>query len=108
MKKFALIAVTALTLTGCTTADLMQIDGGRYFQILQVLDNGFLANRCTESTSSGRCYGPVVYMPKSADDMPYDEKVIHLDNPQIIDTFTYTTVKEKQKTVPIVVNKPRQ
>ena len=109
MKKLLLMAMISTVLAGCSTADFMKIDGARYFQIFQVLDSGgFLARRCTKSTSDGRCYGPVVYMPKSVDDMPYDEKVLHLGNPKIIDTYTYTTRKNELKTIPVIVDAPRQ
>lgn len=108
MKKVIFATTVALGLSGCTTADLMELDGDRYFEILQVFSDGsFLAERCTQHTSSGECYGPAVFMPRGTDPMPYDDKIIHLDNPQVVDTYTYTNMKDQVKTVPVIVNKPR-
>ena len=109
MKKLLLAAIIGVTLTGCTTGEILKMDGKRNFRILQVLEDGsFLTLDCTEATDAGACYGDAALMPKGTDPMPYDNKVIHLDNPQIVDTFTYTNSKGQTKTVPVIVNKPRK
>ena len=107
-KTLALLVGAGILTTGCTTADLMMIDGDRYFQVFQVVDEGILARRCTNTIGDDYCSGMFVFMPKGVEEMPYDKKIFHLDNPQIVDTYTYTTVKGVQKTVPVIVNKPRQ
>lgn len=43
MKLLSLLFGIALTLTGCTTADLIAFDGSRYFKVFQVIDEGALA-----------------------------------------------------------------
>lgn len=47
----------------------------------------------------------VVFLPTSVDPQMYDEKLIHLKSPQIIDTYTYETRNSSIKTVPVVVDK---
>ena len=107
MKKWLLGATVAtVMMTGCSTTDLMKIDGDRYFTVFQVLDDGgFLARRCTKMIGEDFCAGPVVYMPKGIDSMPYDEKVIHLKNPKVVDTYSYTNKNGDIKTVPVIVDK---
>ena len=108
MKKVILAIAICSALTGCTTGEILKMDGKRNFRIIQVLDSGdFLTMDCTKATDDGGCYGNVALMPKGADPMPYNDKIIHLDNPQIVDTFTYINAKEQQRTVPVIVNKPR-
>lgn len=106
MKKLCVASIVCSSLLiGCSTTDLMEMDGNRYFQVLQVLNDGsFLAFRCTKMIGD-RCSGPIVKMPSGTDPMPYDEKVIHLNNPQMVDTYTYTTRNEVVKTVPVIVDK---
>lgn len=106
MRKLFLPVLLASTfLVGCAGTELMELDGNRYFKVLQVLENGsMLANRCTSVVGSS-CYGDVVLLDKSVDEMPYDEKIIHLQNPQIIKTYSYTTVKDVRKTVPVIIDK---
>ena len=82
MKKILLAAIIAATLSGCSTTDLMRIDGRRYFQILQVLeDKSFLATSCKKFIPPDMCTGTRVFMPAGTDPMPYNDKIIHLKNP---------------------------
>ena len=109
MKKLLLTAIAGIALTGCTTGEILKMDGKRNFRIIQVLNSGdFLTMDCTKATDDGACYGNVALMPKGADPMPYNDKIIHLDNPQIVDTFTYINTKEQQKTVPVIIDKPKK
>lgn len=109
MKKLLLAAIIGTTLTGCTTGEILMMDGKRNFRIIQVLDNGnFLTMDCTKATDDGGCYGNVALMLKGSDPMPYNDKIIHLDNPQIVDTFTYINSKEQQRTVPVIIDKPKK
>lgn len=104
MKLLSLLLGVTLVLTGCTTADLIAIDGSRHFQVLQVIDGGALALRCDESSGTS-CYGMTVFIPDSVDAAMYDEKIIFMQNPTVIDRFSYTTVKDTQKTVPVIIDK---
>ena len=106
MKKLCIASILCSSLLiGCSTAELMQMDGERYFKVLQVFPDGsFLAFRCTEMIGDS-CSGPVVKMPNGTDPMPYDEKVIHLNNPQMVDTYTYINRNDVVKTVPVIVDK---
>lgn len=109
MKKLLLAAmIGSALLTGCAGTELMELDGNRYFKVFQVLNDGsMLASRCT-SVIGDTCLGDTVLLDKSVDEMPYDDKIIHVQNPQITKTFTYTTVKGSQKTVPVIVDIPRK
>jgi len=107
MKKLScslLFASIILSATGCSTSDLLSIDGNRYFQVFQVIDGGALAYKC-DRASGTTCLGMVVFLPTSVDPQMYDEKLIHLKSPQIIDTYTYETRNSSIKTVPVVVDK---
>lgn len=103
MKSLSLLLGMVLTLTGCTTADILAIDGSRHFQVLQVIDGGALALRCDESIGTS-CHGMTVFIPDSVDAEMYDEKIVFIKNPTVVDRFSYTTVKNKQKTVPVFVD----
>lgn len=107
MKKLSLLLVIALSLTGCTTADLMAIDGSRYFRVLQVVDGGSLAFRCDKMIGT-TCTGMTVFIPDSVDPEMYDEKIVFMQNPTVIDRYSYTTVQQIQKTVPVIIDKKNQ
>ena len=106
MRKLLFLVFVAL-ISGCTTAGRLNIDGDRHFRIIQVLDDGALAMRCDKLIGDTGCVGMVVYLPNTTGELMYEEKILFLDSPQIIDTFTYTTVEERVKTVPVIVNKER-
>lgn len=107
MKKLSLLLIMALSLSGCTTADLLAIDGSRHFQVLQVIDGGALALRCDDSIGD-TCYGMTVFIPDSVDPGMYDEKIVFMQNPTVVDRYSYTTVKKVQKTVPVIIDKKNQ
>ena len=104
MKLFSLLFGIVLTLTGCTTADLMALDGSRYFKVFQVIDEGALAFRCDEGSGT-TCLGMTVFIPNSVDPAMYDEKIIFMQNPTVVDRFTYITNQNSQKTIPVMVDK---
>lgn len=103
MKKLSFLLVIALSLTGCTTADILAIDGSRHFQVLQVIDGGALALRCDELTGT-TCTGMAVFIPDSVDPEMYDEKIVFMKTPTVVDRYSYTTVQERQKTVPVFID----
>lgn len=107
MKKLSLLLVIALSLTGCTTADLMAIDGSRHFRVLQVVDGGALAFRCDEMIGT-TCTGMTVFIPDSVDPGMYDEKIVFMQNPTVVDRYSYTNVQQVQKTVPVIIDKKNQ
>lgn len=107
MKKLSLLLVMVLSLTGCATADLKAIDGSRYFRVLQVVDGGSLAFRCDRMIGTA-CTGMTVFIPDSVDPAMYDEKIVFMQNPTVVDRYSYTTVQQIQKTVPVIIDKKNQ
>ena len=105
MKKLLALALSTLLLAGCTTEDLLLFDGSRHFQVLQVVDDGFLALHCDQSSGT-QCFGKVVFIPNSVDPDAYDEKIIFMKKPIIVDRYTYETVKGTVKTVPVMIDQP--
>lgn len=103
MKKIILSLAALLSLSGCSTADLIEIDGNRYFKVFQTLEEGALANRC-ESAVGERCFGIVVFLPNDVDPVMYDGKILRIEKPEIVDRYVYTTVQGVTKTVPVIVN----
>ena len=82
----------------------MDVDGKRYFRIFQTLPDGALAFRCDEHIGE-RCSGLVVFLPNSVDPTMFDQKLLHLKDPKIIDRYTYTAKSGDIKVVPVIVDK---
>ena len=104
MKKLLFASVAgAIALSGCTTAELVELNGNNCFQVFQTIKGGALAKRCTSvlGTGSPLCTGAVVAIPDSYDDQLYDEKIVCMKKPKIAWLYTYTTVKGAVKTVPV-------
>lgn len=104
MKKLLFAAVAgAVMLCGCTTAELVELNGNNCFQVFQTLNEGALARRCTSVIGSGSpvCTGAFVAIPNSFDNQLYDEKIVCMKEPQVTGRYTYTTVKNVVKTVPV-------
>ena len=82
-----------------------------YYRVFQVLDNGAsLAFKCEHSTESkcreSRDFGySVVYLPRKIDTMMYDDKIVSVKNPKVVDVYRYQS-KNGPKTVPVVVSIP--
>ena len=80
-----------------------------YYRVLQVLENGdALVFKCKNS-SEKKCRdyfdfdsSEVGYIPRSMDPMMYDDKVVTLKNPKVINTFRYKTKRGYDKTVPVL------
>lgn len=104
MKSCLLAVCASIALAGCSTADLMDVDGERYFRVFQTLPDGALAFRCNEHFGE-RCSGLVVFLPNSVDPSMFDEKLLHLNNPVIIDRYTYPTKMGERKVVPVIIDK---
>lgn len=71
-------------------------------KVFQVLDSFVLANVC-ESKYSRYCLGHVVYIPKAADEIYYDDQKIIINKNECViytGTFRYET-REGFKTVPV-------
>ena len=84
----------------------MQEDADKQFQILRVFQDGsFFAKRCTSMIGKDFCSGPVVLMPSGTDPLPYDQKMIHLKNPQVVDTHTYTDGLGIMRTIAVIVDR---
>ena len=107
MKLHILLLGMVSILAGCTTEDILAIDGSRHFKVFQVLNNGALAMRCDESLGT-RCLGMVVFIPNSVDPESCDVKIIFMEKPKMIDRFTYRTMKDVEKTVPVFIDEPLQ
>lgn len=104
MKKLLLItAISATLLSGCTTAELVELNGDNCFKVFQTLPDGALVNRCTSVIDAGKpvCIGAVAYVPNSSDSQLYDEKIVCMKKAKMTRLYTYTTVKKRVKTVPV-------
>lgn len=103
MRKIILVAISAVILNGCTTAELVELNGDNCFKVFQTLSDGALANRCTSVIGSSNpiCTGAVAYIPESSDSQLYDEKIVCMKKAKLTRLYTYTTVKNVVKTVPV-------
>ena len=70
------------------------------YQVFQVFHKGSLAFKC--DGNKDYCRGTIVLIPSTVVKQSYDGLVITLKNPKVIDTYSYTTKEDKQKTVPII------
>ena len=71
------------------------------YEILQVLSKGSLALKC-EFGPNLPCTGLVVFIPKKIVKKPYDGLKVTLHNLKVVDTYSYITKSENQKTVPVL------
>ena len=71
------------------------------YQILQVLRKGSLALKC-EYGPNLPCNGLVVFIPKKMVKKPYDGLKVTILNPKVVDTYSYVSKSEDQKTVPVL------
>lgn len=103
MRKIILVAISAVILNGCTTAELVELNGSNCFKVFQTLPNGALVNRCTSVIGSSNpiCTGAIAYIPDSSDNQLYDEKLVCMKKAKMTRLYTYTTVKNVVKTVPV-------
>lgn len=104
MKKLLFITATSVTfLSGCTTAELVELNGDNCFKVFQTLPDGALVHRCTSVIGSSNpiCTGVVAYIPNSSDSQLYDEKLVCMKKAKMTRLYTYTTVKDRVKTVPV-------
>lgn len=77
-----------------------------YYKVFQTLDDGALAESC-DRPDALVCLGKIVFIPKSVDGMLYDDKMVRINNPQVIDVLKYENRMGVQKTVPVVVEKKK-
>ena len=113
MKKIFLL----LLLAGCVTngtifAPSKTIDNPKCenlakheVKVFQVLDDYILGTVCREMKSYGCSDDLTVYLKKEKDKIYYNDQVIDAPKGKCISyssTFTYTTVKERTLTIPIV------
>ena len=99
MKKILipLVLTSLLALGGCAT-NL----GGQSFKVFQTLDEGALAKRCDFGDSG--CYGLTVFLLTDIDPMMYNGKIVTVQKPVVLKTWTYETQAGGSNTVPIVTD----
>lgn len=102
-KRLFITALGVAFLSGCTTAELVELNGSNCFKVFQTLPNGALVNRCTSVIGSSNpiCTGAIAYIPDSSDNQLYDEKLVCMKKAKMTRLYTYTTIKNVVKTVPV-------
>ena len=107
------IAITLVaTVSGCAPTDRLVVndDGSlgptKTFEVLQVIDDTHALALTCETRWADYCLGDLALLVVPNDTLLYDKKRVTLEKPIVRSTYTYTTIKNRQKTVPVVEQSP--
>ena len=105
MKKFIPLLMTYALISGCSTTQLAEQQSStnvERYKVFQVFDGGNLANACETKYSHESCYGLTVLIPSNVVKTTYDDMIITLKNPKVVETYTYSNMLGIEKTVPVL------